>query len=67
MPRADDLTGFHGSLPERLAVVCTTVFHCVDVFATPYDNNRDAVDLSRIGRRLVNGLARADIDPMRRH
>jgi hypothetical protein len=61
---ADNLTSFHFGLSERLAVVCATVFYRVNTRTAAYDNDGDAVDLGREGYRLVNGLNRADIDPL---
>jgi hypothetical protein len=52
MPWANDLTGFHFSLSQGLAVVCATVFYCIDVGAAAYDNDGDAVDLRGEGRRF---------------
>jgi hypothetical protein len=64
MPGTYDLTGFHFGLSQRLAVVCATVFYRIDFRAAAYDNDGDAVDLGGKGTCLVNGLTRADIDPL---
>jgi hypothetical protein len=64
MTRADDLTGFHFSLSEGLAVVRATVFYCVNLCPTAYDNDGDAVDLRGEGRRLQDGFTSADVDPL---
>jgi hypothetical protein len=58
------LTGFHLSVSQRLAVVRATVFYCVKVGSTAYDNHREAVDLDAEGYRLMNGPTLADIDPL---
>jgi len=67
VPRTNDLTGFHFGLSKGFAVVCATVFYCIDLQAAAYDNNRDAVDLYRQRLRLMNRVTGANIDPLRGH
>jgi hypothetical protein len=43
--RTYDLTRFHFCTLQRLAVMCATVFHCVKLRATAYDEYRKAVDI----------------------
>jgi hypothetical protein len=61
---AYDLTGFHFSLSQRLAVVCATVFYRINFRAAAYDNDGDAVDLGGEGAGLPHGLTPADINPL---
>jgi hypothetical protein len=64
MSGANDLTGFHFCVSQRLAVVSATVFYGVQLSAAAYDNDGDAVDLRGEGCRLVDGIASADVDPL---
>jgi hypothetical protein len=63
MPRANNLTGFHFSLSQCLAVVCATVFYCVGLRAAAYDNDGDAVDLNRQKCCFLHRFTAADVDP----
>jgi hypothetical protein len=64
---ANDLTGFHFCLSQSLAVVSATVFYSVDLYAAAYDDDRDAVDFCGEGCRLMDGIASADVNPLRGH
>jgi len=44
--------------------VCATVFYCVNVAPTAYDNDRVADDPRGEGRRLQDGFTSADVDPL---
>jgi hypothetical protein len=65
MPRTNDLTGFHLSFSERLAVVGATVFYGVNLQSAAYDNHWHAVDLDRQRLHLTNGLAGTYVNPLR--
>jgi hypothetical protein len=47
VPRADDLTFRHFRALQRLAVMCTTVFYCVELTPTAYDEKGETVDIGR--------------------
>src|SRR5581483_1715750 len=65
VPRTDDLTVFHFSSPESLAVVCAPIFNGVELIPTAYDDNGGIVDLHREGRAVSERLGAADVDPFR--
>ena len=64
---ADDLTRLHFRTFQRLAVMCATVFYCVELFSTAYDNDGGAVDLDRERSAFLNGIAAADVNPIGAH
>ena len=64
MPRADDLTFHHFRTLQGLAVVCTTVFYCVELISTAYDKKGDSVDIRGEGLLIVERVGSADIHPV---
>src|SRR5579863_3382806 len=59
----NELARLHLGTGEGFAVVCATVFYCVQLAAAAYDNHRRAVDLGRERYALAELAGRADVDP----
>jgi hypothetical protein len=64
VPRANDLTFRHFRTLQGLAVVCTTVFYCVELLPTAYDKQGESVDIRGEGFLIRERVGGTDIDPL---
>ena len=64
VPRANDLTFRHFRTLQGLAVVCATVFYCVELMSAAYDKKGESVDISRERFLIGEGVGGADIHPL---
>jgi hypothetical protein len=64
MPRTYDLTFLHFRTLQGLAVVCTTVFYCVELIPTAYDKQGEPVDIRREGFLICERIGGTDIHPL---